>query len=202
MSVRIAVLDPLPVYRRGMLATLADIGFEPEAPEDLLAWITREQRRAVLLTLETPNDWSLLAELRRASTELVVVAVLADPSVGSYVRALLAGAAVAVPRNASADIIRSVFEQAVEGMSVLPTPVVQALAATGGGEPGQHSAPVEEAELEWLRALAEGMTVARLAERHGYSERAMFRLLQEVYRRLGVKNRTEALMLANRRGWL
>jgi DNA-binding CsgD family transcriptional regulator len=41
--------------------------------------------------------------------------------------------------------------------------------------------------------------VANLA---GYSERAMFRLLRGLYARIGVRNRTEALMRAKERGWL
>jgi DNA-binding CsgD family transcriptional regulator len=57
-------------------------------------------------------------------------------------------------------------------------------------------------ELDWLGQLAEGTTVAQLAERSGYSERAMFRLLRNLYNQLNVRNRTEALQLAQDRGWL
>jgi DNA-binding CsgD family transcriptional regulator len=45
-------------------------------------------------------------------------------------------------------------------------------------------------------------TVRQLADRAGYSERMMFRLLRDLYDRLRVKGRTEALMLARERGWL
>jgi DNA-binding CsgD family transcriptional regulator len=61
---------------------------------------------------------------------------------------------------------------------------------------------ISDREIEWLRTLAAGSTVARLAEGVGYSERAMFRLLRDLYQRLGVKSRTEALMLAQQQGWL
>jgi DNA-binding CsgD family transcriptional regulator len=44
--------------------------------------------------------------------------------------------------------------------------------------------------------------VVRLADRAGYSERAMFRLLRQLYLRIGARNRTEALMRAHERGWL
>jgi hypothetical protein len=57
-SVRIAVSDLLPVFRRGIMATLGDAGFDPEAPEDLAAWIPEEHRRVVLLTLESAEDWA------------------------------------------------------------------------------------------------------------------------------------------------
>ena len=56
--------------------------------------------------------------------------------------------------------------------------------------------------MDWLRALAAGATVHQLAERIGYSEREMYRLLRAVYDRLGVPNRTQALVWATRQGIL
>jgi DNA-binding CsgD family transcriptional regulator len=41
-----------------------------------------------------------------------------------------------------------------------------------------------------------------VAERMGYSERAMYRLLRGLYERMGVKTRTEAVLKASRSGWL
>ena len=86
------------------------------------------------------------------------------------------------------------FEEAVAGFSVLPIAVVQALAAPH--PPVGTGPPPPAHELDWLRELAGGATVAQLAGRSGYSERAMFRLLRDLYRRLEVSSRTEALMLA------
>jgi DNA-binding NarL/FixJ family response regulator len=200
MSVRIAVSDPLPLYRRGIMATLADAGFEPEAPEDLLRWIEQEHRRVVFLTLQGPQDWATLAELRRVEVDLVVVAVLAEASVQAYVRAIVAGAAVAVPRDAPPATVKRVFEEAVNGTSVLPIEVVRALAIPREGE--HDEPPLPAREIDWLRELGQGATVARLAELSGYSERAMFRMLRDIYARLGARNRTEALLLASQRGWL
>lgn len=200
MAVRIAVSDPLPVYRRGMLATLGEAGFDPETPADLLDWVREEARMVVLLTLESGADWSLLARIRQERADVVVVAVLPDASLPAYIRAVAAGAVTALPRDAAADVFRRVFEEAVQGFSILPVEVVHALAAPH--EQASNGPQLAPHELGWLRELANGATVARLAERSGYSERAMFRLLRDLYATLNVKNRTEALMLAQRRGWL
>jgi DNA-binding NarL/FixJ family response regulator len=115
------------------------------------------------------------------------------------VRAILTGATVAVPRDATPDTIRRIFDAAVSGESVLPLHVVRALASA-------HAAVVtdendtSQQDLEWLRELVGGVTVAQLAERAGYSEHSMFRLLRDLYRRMGVKNRTEALIQAKEQG--
>jgi DNA-binding NarL/FixJ family response regulator len=207
VSVQIAISDPLPAFRRGLMATLGDIGFSSESPGDLLSWIHQEQRRVVVLTLESGDDWVLLAELRHARADLTVIAVLTDAHVQTYVRAIRAGAATAVPRDAVSETMKRVFQAAVEGTSMLPVQVVQALATLpppeGDGEGRtQDSAEPSAEEIQWLRELAGGVTVARLAEQAGYSERAMFRLLRDLYARMQVKNRTEALLQAREHGWV
>jgi DNA-binding NarL/FixJ family response regulator len=200
MFVRLAVSDPLPVYRQGVMAALGEAGFESEAPDDLLEWARHDERRVILLTVHAAADWTLLADLSQIRPTLVVVAVLDDASVAGYVRALSAGAAGAVPRDASPAVIRAAFEAAVNGDTLLPIEVVRALAAQPqspqpAGEPSTR-------EIGWLRDLAQGLSVARLANRAGYSERMMFRLLRDLYTKLGAANRTEALIRARDRGWV
>jgi DNA-binding NarL/FixJ family response regulator len=201
MPVQIAISDPLPIFRQGLKAALGSAVFDPAVPSDLLAWSRDEQARLVFLTLQSAQDWSLLLELQNTATTVTVVAVLTDISTTTWVRAILSGAAAAVPRDAPPETMRRVFEAALEGESLLPFDVVRALASVREPVAGDQER-LAPREIEWLRALAEGATVAQLAEQAGYSERAMFRLLRDLYARMRVKTRTEALMRANERGWL
>jgi DNA-binding NarL/FixJ family response regulator len=201
MTVRIAVSDPLPMFQRGIMATLGDAGFYPEAPQDVLAWARQDSRRVVLLTMQSSGDWALLAELREASPDLLVIAVLTDTSTATCVRALLAGAVAVVARNAPPENVKQVFEAVVAGTSPLPVSVVRALASSREPQAESSGAPSVR-EIEWLRMLAAGATVPQLADRFGYSERAMFRLLRGLYQRMQVGGRTEALMRAHELGWL
>jgi DNA-binding NarL/FixJ family response regulator len=200
MTVRIAISDPLPIFRRGMMATLDDAGFHVEAPEDLGAWIRDEQRQVVFMTLQSPEDWTVLAGLR-SRQDIIVVALLDDVNVTSHVRALTAGAVCAIARDALPDVVREVLEAAVHGRTLVPIEVLRALTS-----PEKVSSPPSDVpaprEIEWLQELARGSTVAQLADRSGYSERAMFRLLRELYTSMRVKNRIEALMEAHARGWV
>jgi DNA-binding NarL/FixJ family response regulator len=201
MFIRIAVFDPLPVFRRGVLAILGDAGFDADSPDDLLAWLRDEERRVVLLTLALPGDWELLTEIRRVRPATEVLALLDDPSVAGYLRALTLGAVGAVPRDAPAAVVRGAFDAAVQGRSVLPIDVVRALSAGAAATEPQADQPSSR-ELDWLRELSRGVTIARLAEQVGYSERMMFRLLRATYRKLNAATRTEALMTARARGLL
>jgi DNA-binding NarL/FixJ family response regulator len=201
VSIRIAVSDPLPLFRRGVMAVLGDAGFEPQTPEELLSWIREEQRPVVLLSLLSSDDWRLLARLREARADTMVIAVLADASTRSHVQAIRGGAIAAVTRDAPPDTMRKVFNAAVAGKSILPVEVVRGLATLEPPEEEDEWVPSPQ-QVDWLRELALGTTVARLADRAGYSERAMFRLLRELYVRIGARNRTEALIRAHERGWL
>jgi DNA-binding NarL/FixJ family response regulator len=183
------------------MAVLGDAGFEPQTPEELLSWIREEQRPVVLLSLLSSDDWRLLARLREARADTMVIAVLADASTRSHVQAIRGGAIAAVTRDAPPDTMRKVFNAAVAGKSILPVEVVRGLATLEPPEEEDEWVPSPQ-QVDWLRELALGTTVARLADRAGYSERAMFRLLRELYVRIGARNRTEALIRAHERGWL
>jgi DNA-binding NarL/FixJ family response regulator len=201
MTVRMAVVDPLPMFQRGIMVTLGEARFDPEAAVDLLGWAQREPPRVVLLSLLSSSDWVLLAELRKVAQGLLTIAVLTDASTTAYVRAVMSGAAAVLPRNASVEMVRQVVDAVVAGQTLLPVEVVQAL-ADHRNLPAEQGAAPSAREVEWLRALATGVTVANMAARFGYSERAMFRLLRDLYERMQVGSRTEALMKAQEQGWL
>ncbi|WP_220504417.1 response regulator transcription factor [Microbispora sp. H13382] len=89
----------------------------------------------------------------------------------------------------------------MDGQAVLPAAVSAAL-ARGSIANNTASLSLTPEQLSWLRQLAAGATVAQLAEQAGYSERAMFRLLQSLYKELGVRTRIEAIIRAQEQGWL
>jgi DNA-binding NarL/FixJ family response regulator len=183
------------------MAVLGDSGFEPQTPEELLTWIREERRPVVILSLLSSDDWTLLARLREARPDTMVIAVLADSSIRSHVQAILGGAIAAVTRDALPETVRKVFDAAVAGKSVLPVEVVRGLTSSHPSQDEDEWVPSPD-EIGWLRELAIGTTVARLADRAGYSERAMYRLLRKLYVQLGARNRTEAMIRSHERGWL
>jgi DNA-binding NarL/FixJ family response regulator len=88
-----------------------------------------------------------------------------------------------VPRDAAPATARAAFEAAVNGNSLLPIEVLQALASAPGDATIATTGDTPTArEIEWLRELAHGVSVAQLADRAGYSERMMFRLLVSLVR--------------------
>jgi len=177
---------------------LSAAGHQAETPSDLVRWAGRRTSSLVLLTLTGDSEWQLLARLNDAHVTLPLI-VLIDGSTEQGVRAVRAGARSVLPRSIHGDALQRTVTATMDGQAVLPADVAARLAASA--PPGSPQvAPPDR--ISWLRQLASGVTVAQLADRVGYSERAMFRLLRELYTKLGVRNRTEALMKGRERGWI
>ena len=189
MRAVIAVVEAAASYRRGLEAALADAGFTITAePGDA---------DAVLLALRVPEGCEAADALVAAGK--IVVALLPDPDPAGHAHAFEHGVASATPWDADPGDIVAALSHAIDGWARLPVATVRALAAQW---PGAHTPrpDVTDEEVGWLADLASGETVARIADATGYSERAMFRRLREVYERLGVTSRAEAILVAERRG--
>jgi DNA-binding NarL/FixJ family response regulator len=188
----VAVVDGLPAFRRGLATGLAEHGFEVaelECPP-----VGAGAHAVVALTVGCGEDWSVLGRLRAVRPAPVVTALLAEPRVAGYRRALRLGAAGAVARDAAIEEIVAVIEAALAGSTLLPQPIVRKLLESDHGS--DDSLPVTECERRWLRAMANGATIGKLAEAANYSERQMHRLVRCLYLRMGVSTREEAIVLA------
>jgi DNA-binding NarL/FixJ family response regulator len=187
----VAVAETAMSFRRGIDTALEGSGFRPVAVED--------SPDAVLATLRFPEGCETVTKLVAAGA--VVVALLPDPTPEAHAHAYGHGAAGTVDWNADPEEIVASLDAALEGRTRLPIEVTRVLAAEW---PNLHAPrpEIDEDEADWLVALATGTTVARLADDTGYSERALFRKLHDLYDRLGVTSRAEAIVTAERLGLL
>jgi DNA-binding NarL/FixJ family response regulator len=200
MAVQVAVVDPLPLFRDGVVAALTAVGHPVETPPDVVSWARQAREAIVLLTLLAESDWAALAKLAEVAPTNALVALLAEDSPAAGVRAARSGARSVLSRQVSAEVLQRTVAATIDGQAVLPAAVAAVLVAGAVKDARAGEPPAER--LSWLRALAAGCTVAQLASQVGYSERAMFRLLRVLYRDMGVGSRVEALMRAQELGWL
>lgn len=198
MNEPVAVLTPFPAFRRGLSSMLAETAFAPEEPDDPIAWIAAAGHRVVLVAVARVRDVGLVIDLRRADKDVVVVALLPEISPRIVREAMLAGACAVAGWDTSPDQLVALLTAGLESRSILPTHLLQELTAVSGND--SKVVELDQEQVEWLRALAKGTTVNRLAESINYSEREVYRLLRAMYDRLGVGNRTEALIWAAQQG--
>jgi DNA-binding NarL/FixJ family response regulator len=211
---RVAVVDNLPTYRRGLVSALADAGFAGEEPADPFAWVQQAgglrpgardllgpRPMAAMLMSVGGEGMGLLGSLCQAACGVTVVALLPESTPAAYRAALRVGATAAALYSSAPEMIVAVLRAALDGDTRLPAPIAQAIAAGRGVDESAGSC-VSPREAEWLRILAQGAHVVELARQAGYSERAMYRLLGQLFERMRVANRHEAILQADRWGLL
>lgn len=171
--------------------------------EDLLAFSLVDGQTAVLLDLRE----SLLPQVKQVAKAIPDAGqlCLVDEYDLSHIIALLqAGAAGVLSRNATLPELTRALIAASRGEIVLPPELaVRALAALARGE--MHAQPNIEAltdrEREVLRLLAQGMTNKDIAQSLFLSVRTVEAHLRNVYGKLHVASRTEAVLWAVQHGF-
>jgi DNA-binding NarL/FixJ family response regulator len=149
------------------------------------------------VVLRSESDAPLVAEWRHRVAGCPIVAVLPTLRPALVERVIAAGAAGVIGCCANPEELAETVHAAIAGKTVLPYDVVRGLTADA-----ERARGVSTEERAWLKALADGATVADLAGRFAYSERQLYRRLGALYGRLGAGGKTEALLRAERAGLL
>ena len=140
-----------------------------------------------------------IAEARERVPELRVIVVSSLTGVEHIDRALAAGAAAYVVKTAHPDDLATAVRQAFQPSVFFPVPT-----GTQSRQPADeaHVLHLTPREREILRLVAEGHSNAALAKMLWVTEQTVKFHLSNVYRKLGVSNRTEAARWARLNGLL
>ncbi|KAB8195876.1 response regulator [Nonomuraea phyllanthi] len=191
---RVMIVDDHPVVReglRGMLQAEPDIEVVGEAGcgDEAVAVEPRLRPDVILMDLRMPGGDGVSAIERLGPGRRVVVLTTYEED-GEILRAVSAGAAGYLLKDVSrADLARAV-RAAARGETVLSPSVAARLAH-------RQAAPVLSArEREVLELVAEGLTNAEIGRRLYIGEATVKTYLLRVYGKLGVSDRTSAVLAA------
>src|SRR4051794_3131636 len=134
-----------------------------------------------------------------------IVLLVTDIDADGVGAAVQAGAVGILRRcEATRDGLLSAIRAAAAGEGVLPPDLLGGLMRRVRAEPlppsRNTSAQPSEREIRVLHLLSEGCDTREIARRLCYSERTVKNVIQDVTRRLGVRNRSHAVAYAVRRG--
>ena len=203
---RVAIADDHRLMLAGIRRALErspDIQVVGEASngEEVLELVERARPDVVMLDVRMPrrDGLSTLSELRRLHPDLVVIMLSASEDAAHIEDALQRGASGYVFKSINPLDLPSTIRQVIEGSVHHPR-----ARGVGGGAPGPvPSSPtggLSDRELDILRLVAEGLSNVDIASRLFVTGQTVKFHLSNIYRKLGVANRTEATRFAYRNG--
>ncbi|WP_222192244.1 response regulator [Modestobacter italicus] len=206
MTVRVLVVDDHPVVRGGVVGWLAaqpDVEVVGEAGDGLaaLAAVAEHAPDVVLMDLRMPRMDGVTATGRilAAHPGVRVLVLTTYDTDADIVRAVEAGATGYLLKDTPLPQLADAVRAAARGETVLAPPVAAKLVS-------RMRAPAVEAptarELQVLGGVARGLTNAEIGRELFIGEATVKTHLLRVFTKLGVDDRTRAVLVAVERGLL
>lgn len=210
--IRVLVSDDHPVVREGLRSLIArapDLAWVGEAADGhtLLDAIREVRPDVVLLDLCMPNGGGLAVLRRAAAMERPPrwIVFSSYEEAGQVQAAVEAGVHGYLIKGSDYGAILDAIRAVARGERVLSPslvgPLFDTLAQQAATRIARESG-LDDQDRQVLAAIAGGATTAEIGARLHLSEVTVKRRIQELIERLGVRNRTQAVAEAIRRGWI
>lgn len=197
VRVRVAVADEQPLLIDGVSKAIDSaagmrVVIRATSGDALLARLAERPVDVVLIEpwMHTDDGLDAITTITALYPETPVIALSAVSDPGHVQQAVAAGVNAYVGKSTSAGDLPSIVRHVMAGALVLP------------GNAGDERSVLDltPRELEVLRLAAEGLSNSAIGSRLYVTEQTVKFHLGNIYRKLGVANRTEAAHQALRRG--
>lgn len=204
MTTRVVLVDDHPVVRAGMRALLAstgkiDVVGEAATGADAQREVALTDPDVVLMDLQLGTGMdgveATQALLRAKPTRRVLILTTYDTD-ADILRAIEAGAAGYLLKDAEAARLVEAVEAAARGETVLAPVVAQRLVS----RLNRPATDLTDRERDVIVLAAQGLANKAIAKRLFVSEATVKTHLQHAYAKLGVDNRTAAVAAARQQG--
>ena len=201
--IRLLLVDDHLVVRAGLAAVLKfDARFKvvAEASDGASAVAAHRQHLPdiTLLDVRMPvlDGIEAARRIRAASPAARLLMLTTSEAEEDLRRALDAGASGYVLKNSSADELTAALLAVHRGERWVPAGLAHRL------REHEQEAPLSPRQLEVLELLAKGLSNKEIAAVLGFTTDGTKAHLRAIYTKLGVGDRTEAVVIAIQRGWL
>jgi DNA-binding NarL/FixJ family response regulator len=169
-----------------------------------LEWLAaNEAPRVLLVDLELPDGSGIdvIRALRRRAPAADAMAITVFGDETHVVNALEAGATGYLLKDASADAIGDAIGRLIAGESPISSAIARHLLRRFLPAAVSAEAPhLTQREREVLQLIAKGLSYARMAETLGMAETTVTSHIKQIYRKLEVRSRGEAVFEAMQLG--
>jgi DNA-binding NarL/FixJ family response regulator len=210
-KIRVLIVDDHALFRDGLRAVLEhqeDMYLVGEANDAGSAIRLAAELRpdVILMDLHLPGRSGIEAtrDVRASQPSVKVIALSMRHDAGTVDAMIQAGAQGYVLKEArAAELMAAIRAVAAGGAAIDPSvasEVLEHYRRMASGNASHTLGEFSERELSLLRLLAEGENNRTIAARLHLSQQTVKNLLSDIYRKLGVRSRAEAVAVALRQG--
>jgi DNA-binding NarL/FixJ family response regulator len=198
---KILIVDDHPLFRAGFHAVLEQSDLEAgvlsvsSVPEALQALQRDSDIGLVLLDIHLRGDdgFKALKTVGERFPTTACIMISGDEQPGVASRAISAGASGFIPKSFTADEMIAAIRKVLAGDVFTPAPASLAPAEPSG---------LTLRQLEVISMLGRGFSNKEIARALDVAERTVKAHVSAVFEALNVRNRTQAVLVAQRRGYL
>lgn len=210
-SLRILLIDDHTLFRTGLRELLERRGLEVVGAtgdgQEGVALVAEVRPDIVLLDLRMPrgDGVGVLKNLKRAHSDLPVVMLTTSTEEHDLIRCLRAGAQGYLLKDMEPDRLIDLLNQALEGTTVVAPAMTGVLARLAQGDNipapgGSRFSELTPRELEILAHVAAGQGNKAIARDLGITDGTVKLHVRSIMKKLNVKSRVEAAVLAVEEG--
>jgi DNA-binding NarL/FixJ family response regulator len=199
---KVLIVDDHPIVRAGLRRLLAeetDIEIrEATAGREALSAVREQRPDLVVLDLNMPGIGGLevIARLKAEHGALRILVLTMHDDAIHVTRALQAGAAGYVSKNASPDQILDAVRRVAAGRPYIEHDIAQELALLNVRTPAQLLKDLSRRDLEILRPLGEGRSLSQISDTIGISYKTVANNCVQIKAKLGVQRTAELVRIA------
>jgi DNA-binding NarL/FixJ family response regulator len=208
--IRVAVVDDQRLFARGlsglvdMLPGVAVVGVAYDG-EEAIALCREEEPDVVLMDITMPkmDGISATREIKDLLPQTAVIILTGHEEDENVFEGIKAGAQGYLLKDAEPEDLSRAIRTVHTGDTIIAPELAQKMLNTfeSGGPRGSRLAPpLTERELEVIRALAQGMSDRQIARSLDISEKTVRNHTSNIYRKLHIYDRTQAVIYAIREG--
>lgn len=204
MNNRVLIIDDHPLIRSGIRraltpADLLEVVGEAACKAEAFAQINHHRPDAIVIDLNLPDGSGLevIAWSRARSQRMGIVALTVDDLPEHIIACMESGASAHVAKSAPLTVLIAAIKKSIESPLTFTSRRLTESIATQNRKFG-----LTPREVEILEILPTGDTVTEIAARLFLSIATVKTHLGAIYRKLGVKNRVQAINVARRAGLL
>lgn len=205
MKKRIIIIEDIAAIREGFVAVLEStekyhVTNAYESCETALLNLHTDMPDVVLMDIELPgmNGIEGTAKIKKELPNCIILIITVLEDGEKVFQSLCAGAGGYIVKNSNIENIDQTIDEALRGGAPMSLSIAKMVVESFRKQP---NSPLSERETEVLQGIASGKSYSKIAQELFISKETVRTHIKNIYRKLEVSSKEDALRIANKNNW-